>query len=284
MAGGLRKDALRALVDPPVITGDDVKRLNEQGYGKFLVTTDRVIGVSINGEARAYPLLIMKVHEIANDTLGGMPIAVTYNPLCDSVAVFDRRVDGRVLEFGVSGLLYNSNLLMYDRRPDGGDESLWSQLQARAVTGPAAAAGHRLRVLDVVVAYWGDWLKEHPDTTVIERDPRMARRYKETKYETYLLSSALMFPVDPPPPADGPPAKQRMIAVTADGQTGVWATAEIARHAAASGAWHTRLGNRQLSFRTRPGTDVVTVTAIPADPPIETIYALWFAWHATRER
>jgi hypothetical protein len=86
-------------------------------------------------------------HEAANDVVGGTPIAVTYCPLCNSPLVFDRRVAGRTLEFGVSGLLYESNVLLYDRAASGGAESLWNQIQMRAVTGPAARAGQSLRLL-----------------------------------------------------------------------------------------------------------------------------------------
>ena len=116
------------------------------GHGRFLVPGDLVIGLSLHGEARAYPLEILALHEVCNDTLGGEPILVTYQPLCDSAVVFERRVDGHTREFGVSGLLYNSNLLMYDRHPEQPqDESLWSQLQFRALAGPAAAQHATLR-------------------------------------------------------------------------------------------------------------------------------------------
>ena len=145
VTGALKKDALLALVDPPVIDGDKIPDLNAQLYGKYLVPSDRVIGVEINGESRAYPLLVLNCHEIVNDTLGGVAIAVTYNPLCDSIVVFEREVAGETLEFGVSGLLYNSNLMMFDRRPDAQGESLWSQLLGRAVAGPAAESGATCR-------------------------------------------------------------------------------------------------------------------------------------------
>ena len=120
------------------------------------------VTVTLNGESRAYPLLVMQCHEIANDTLGGVPIAVTYNPLCDSVVVFDRRVGDEVLEFGVSGLLYSSNMLMFDRRPDALGESLWCQLLGRAISGPLVDTP--LAVLDAAVTDWAGWLADHPGT------------------------------------------------------------------------------------------------------------------------
>jgi hypothetical protein len=275
VAGGLRKDALQALVDPVVIPGRDVAGINAAERGKYLVSSDRVIGVTINGESRAYPLLIMQCHEIANDRLGGVPIAVTYNPLCDSVVVFDRRVDGEILEFGVSGLLYNSNLLMYDRRPDAVGESLWCQLLGRAVTGPHA--DRALSVLNATLTNWAGWLADHPQTTVLKRDPRMVKRYQQTSYETYFRSGGLMFAVaDPGEVTDGPEPKDRIIAVTAGDTRGVYlADAILGR-----GSWQTRLGDTPLWFTAPPGSATVTVRTESGGIAITSIPALWFAWHA----
>ena len=123
-SGGPPKDGIPALSKP---------RLIAAGEATYLKPADRVIGVAIEGEARVYPIRILNYHEIVNDKIGGRPIAVTYCPLCDSAAVFDRETPRGVREFGVSGLLYNSNVLMYDR--DEKAESLWSQLRTEAVTG-----------------------------------------------------------------------------------------------------------------------------------------------------
>jgi hypothetical protein len=125
----MRKDALQALVDPPTVAGSDIKRINADQRGKFLVSSDRVIGVSLNGAHRAYPLQVMNCHEIVNDTLGGVPIAVTYNPLCDSVVVFERELDGETLVFGVSGLLYCG-------------VNCWAARSRGRRPGPAARFGH----------------------------------------------------------------------------------------------------------------------------------------------
>jgi len=276
VAGGLRKDALRSLVEPEVFPGRDLAEFNSQQRGKYLVSKDRVIGVTVNGASRAYPLLVMQCHEIANDTLGGVPIAVTYNPLCDSVVVFDRRVGGEVIEFGVSGLLYNSNMLMYDRRPDAAGESLWCQLLGYAVAGPRV--GTDLTVLDADVTDWAAWLAAHPATTVLRPDPRMAKRYKETSYDGYFRSGELMFPVTTDD--DGPPDKDRIIIiVTAASVRGVYLADEILRRTE-GGTWDTRLGETRLRFTPRPASRTVTVTTDPPGLPITKMYAMWFAWHA----
>ena len=280
ITGGLRKDALRALVDPPVFAGLEVADYNGTLYGKYLVSADRVIGVEINGETRAYPLRVLNCHEIVNDTLGGVPIAVTYNPLCDSVVVVGREVDGEILEFGVSGLVYNSNLLMFDRRPNADGESLWSQLQARAIAGPAAADARTLRVLPASLVRWGDWLAARPQTTVLELDRRMFKRYQETNYEAYFMSPQLMFPVDPAPPADGLAPKARVVAVTAGGERRVYAYSGIASRCDASGQWTDELGGVALVFEYSADSETVMVAPDPPDAPIEVEYSFWFAWYA----
>ena len=108
--------------------------------------TEPVIGLVVNGDARAYPLKILIWHEIVNDTVGGVPVTVTYCPLCNSAIVFERTVDGRVLDFGTTGKLRNSDLVMYDRQT----ESWWQQFSGTAIVGamtgtklddPAVTAG-----------------------------------------------------------------------------------------------------------------------------------------------
>jgi len=159
----------------------------------------------------------MDWHEIINDCVGGRPIAVTYSPLCDSVVVFDRCVGGETLEFGVSGLLYNSNLLMYDRRPDAVGESLWSQLQFRAVAGPAAKKGRTLEIMPAVVVPWAAWVDRHAETTIVLPDPRRKRLYERDTYQHYFNSDKLHFPVTPLPPPDGWPLKTPIVALRKGG-------------------------------------------------------------------
>ena len=208
----MNRDGVRALVAPAMVDATEVDRFNREERGKMLVPDDRVIGIEISGDARAYPLRLMRWHEVVNDVVGGEPIAVTYSPLCDSVAVFSREVDGEVeIELGVSGLLYNSNTLLYDRRSGPPATPLWVQLDGRPVAGPAP--GHPSAAGATSRSPWTTW--EHPGghafpatTAVLAPLPEMKRLYKRDPYHSYFGSDLLRFPVEPLPPAGGPVAQR----------------------------------------------------------------------------
>lgn len=202
VASGMPKNALKAMYLPAVIPPDALEPIRRARHSAYLVPGDRVIGVVIGGRARAYPIRVMNWHEVVNDTLDGRAIAVTYSPLCDAVVVFDRNVKGETLRFGVSGLLYNSNTLMYDVRPRGGKESLWSQLQCRAITGPAAIARDSLATIPSFLGWWRAWQQLHPATTILAPEGKgMYERYKIDVYGSYFDTQRLRFPVRPLPPS-----------------------------------------------------------------------------------
>jgi len=140
---------------------------------------DTVIGLEINGEAKAYPLFILVWHEIVNDRVGEVPVAVTYCPLCYTNQVFERIIDGKTVEFGTSGKLYNSNLLMYDRLT----ESYWSQALGMAVKGELS--GYQLNLVPFDVITWKDWKLLHPETLVLTTDTGYIRSYATDPYGSY---------------------------------------------------------------------------------------------------
>jgi hypothetical protein len=282
VAAGLPKDGLPALMMPRLMSAAAVDSLNQAERGKYLVSDDRVIGLVIAGMARAYPLRVLNWHEVANDTLGGQPVAVTYNPLCDASAGFSRRVTGQELEFGVSGLLYNSNLLLYDRREDGHDESLWSQLQARAVTGPAAAAGRELTVLPIAVVSWADWCSWHPHTTVPYPEQEFRASYKRNPYGSYYGSDRLRFPVRPQAPVDGLRPKERIVALYSAQKWLVYPYREIRARSQGRGVWVHRQGDVDLRFvcsNEPPGLAVFTAETSKLLPSVHTFWFAWFALH-----
>ena len=140
----------------------------------YLSDSERVFGVSVQGEARAYPLRILDWHEMVNDVLGGEPVTLSYCTLCGSGVLYATRgAAGEAYTFGTSGLLYRSNKLMMDRQT----RTLWGNLTGEPVLGRLAAGPARLTLLPVVVTTWKEWRTRHPATTVLALDPEMERRW-----------------------------------------------------------------------------------------------------------
>ena len=183
----LPRDVIPALTAPKTLAAKD---------SKWLEDASRVILVEVNQQRYGVPLDILDWHEIVNTTVGGEPIAVTYCPLCDSATVFSRRVtpaggDGKpiVLEFGVSGALYNSNVLMYDRTHKG----LWSQLGMVAISGPLAKT--ELDMIPVVVVPFSEIRKRWPSTPIVSTQTGHNRPYGRSAYGRYFANDRLMVPV-----------------------------------------------------------------------------------------
>jgi hypothetical protein len=181
--GGVASDGIPTLVDSPTVGPE------EAGW---LAPEDLVFGVAINGEARAYPLRILDWHEMANDTVGGVPVALSYCTLCGAAILYDRRIDDTEYLFRTSGLLYRSNKLMYDTAT----RSLWNQFTGRPVVGTLVGEEIRLRQLPLVLAGWAEWRKEHPETTVLSRETGHDRNYGAgAAYGHYFSSPDAMFPL-----------------------------------------------------------------------------------------
>lgn len=223
---GNPRDFLKTYRQPKTIPGGDVIVFNEQIRGRWLVSADRVVGVVIDGEARAYPIRCLNAHEIIEDTLAGVPIVVTYSPFADAAIVLKNGSGSEKIDFGVSGLLCNSSLLMYDRNAK--DPSLWSPVMGEVITGPRA--GERFEEIeDVNICTWRSWLQAHPDTSLILPDQEATRRYKEFSYLRYFndISDSLEYTVEPLPVTSRrdstiPRLKARVIAVTVNQTRRVW--------------------------------------------------------------
>ena len=169
---------------------DNPKFISIQEANKYLEDSELVLGLNINGDVRAYPLQILVWHEIVNDKVNDVPVAVTYCPLCFTNQVFNRTLDnGQVLEFGTSGKLYNSNLVMYDRTT----KSLWSQAMAQGIVGKFA--GVKLERIPFDIAYWKEWKELYPDSKVLSRDAGSARPYGADPYGDYYTNGDVLFPV-----------------------------------------------------------------------------------------
>ncbi len=168
--GGVPPDAIPALEDPDFEQVADVDWLAER---------EPVLALNVNDDARAYPLRIMTWHELVNGTVGGVPVTISYCPLCNSAVAYDRRVGEQILDFGTSGELYNSSLVMYDRQT----ESLWSHFTGQAVAGHLT--GSQLDFLPIQTVRFGDFVATHPKGWVLSQDTGYARRYGFNPYVGY---------------------------------------------------------------------------------------------------
>ncbi|MEU4293164.1 DUF3179 domain-containing protein [Kribbella sp. NPDC026596] len=188
---------------PPI----DEPRFSRAATVGWLAGTEPLLSLTVGGETRGYPLQIMVWHEIVTDTVGGVPVAVTYCPLCNSGVAFDRRAAGRVLSFGTSGRLYADNLVMYDRQT----ESLWPQLTGQAALG--VLTGTTLKAIPMGTVAWRDFQTAHPDAWVLSRDTGYDRPYGRNPYAGY--DDPTGQPLFPLPGTDARlPAKERVIGVS----------------------------------------------------------------------
>jgi hypothetical protein len=196
--------------------------------------------------------------------------------------VSDRRVDDSTLTFGVSGLVLNSNMLLYDRCEDPARSSLWSQLDARAVAGPRAATGDRLALRPSAIATWEQWRRTHPNTLVLAPVARMASLYSRDPYSSYFGSDLLRFPVDPLPPPSDLDLKDPVLIITSDGHDMVLALRRAARQEGTDrGVWQGDVAGIPLrvDYDLEIGAALVEPLADPG-PGYATRQAFWFAWFA----
>jgi hypothetical protein len=171
IAGGPPPDGIPAIDRPVFIDPADA--------AAWLVPKEPVLALDVKGDARAYPLQILMWHEIVNDVVGNVPVTVTFCPLCNSGIVFERVVNGKTLDFGTSGKLYKSDLVMYDRQ----SHSLWAQMEGRAIVG--TYAGARLHLLPANTISFEEWRTAHPRGKVLSRDTGHSRNYGMNPYQSY---------------------------------------------------------------------------------------------------
>ena len=181
--GGVRQDGIPPLRNPSMLAAEDAAYLEDDHI---------VFGISVTGDARAYPKRILAWHEMFVDTVGGVPVAGVYCTLCGTVVLFHTEHDGVNHALGTSGFLYRSNKLMYDQAT----QSLWSTMRGTPVVGPLAGSGIVLDRGSVVTTTWGEWRRRHPDTRVLSLETGHERDYAEgAAYHDYFATDDLMFQV-----------------------------------------------------------------------------------------
>jgi hypothetical protein len=175
ISGGPPKDGIPSIDNPRFVDTDAAK--------DWLSADESVLVVSRNDETHIYPVQILMFHEIVNDVVGGVPVTVTYCPLCNTGAAFLRNFDGRTMDFGVSGMLRYSNLIMYDRQT----ETWWQQATGKGIAG--RYAGGRLEILPILMLPWDEASSEYADAQVLSRETGFARSYGRNPYSGYDRSS-----------------------------------------------------------------------------------------------
>lgn len=230
---------------------------------------DRVLGLVVGGEARAYPIAIMNWHEVVNDRIAGQAVAITYCPLCGTGIAFAAEDGTGAMTFGVSGLLYNSDVLLYDRET----ESLWSQIRMQAISGQRK--GDRLTALPLVHTSWAAWKAQNPQTLVLSRDTGFARDYDRDPYAGYANSASVYFPLTAESRRYHP--KERVLGLALGGRFKAYPFAELAR--AGEAEFQDRFADRDLTIR----FDTANGSASAFDEQgqmLPSVTGFWFAWYA----
>jgi Protein of unknown function (DUF3179) len=226
MAQVLPKDAIPSIDDPRFVTAREAT--------DWLAGREPVVSVEVNGDSRAYPVQILTRHEIVNDEVGDVPVAVTYCPLCNSALAFERRAGGRVLEFGTSGMLYRSALVMYDRQTD----TLWTHFDGLAVNGPMT--GTRLAILPTQLLSFDEWRRDHPDGLVLSRDSGHLVDYGTNPYENYDSQDGPYSQFFPQAVNYRLPAMARVVGASIGGEDVAYPYRDLSAPPAAAGVLHDR--------------------------------------------
>jgi hypothetical protein len=182
ISGGPPQDGIPSIDNPSFVSVEEAD--------EWIQDNELVLAIIYKGVKRVYPLQIMVWHEIVNDTIAGDPVLITYCPLCGSGIAYEGKIGGEAVEFGTSGKLYNSNLVMYDRKTN----SYWSQIDGLAIVGELT--GTRLTPISIDTVVWRDWKPAHPDSEVLSQETGFSRPYGVDPYGSYYEDSFVFFPVE----------------------------------------------------------------------------------------
>lgn len=258
LSGGPPRDGIPAINQPKFL---------KAGEARYLKPQDRVLGIVRQGVAKAYPIRILDWHEIVNDRFEDEAIAVTYCPLCGTGMAFDADVGGKTLNFGVTGLLYNSDVLLYDLQT----QSLWSQILGTAVSGPFK--GEKLKSIPITHTTWADWKTRHPQTLVLSTDTGFRRDYERSPYAGYERSEEVIFPVKFR--SQGYHPKEQVIGLEVAGKFKAYPFAELAK---SPSEFRDVVNGEPVIVRFDAGHRTGSVFDGKGQE-LPTVIAFWFAWY-----
>lgn len=260
--GGPPKDGIPAINKPHYVNAANAH---------FLKNKDKVLGLKIEGKYIAYPLHILNWHEIVNDKINDFAFVVTYCPLCGTGMAFSSTVDGTVLNFGVSGLLYNSDVLLYDRQ----SESLWSQIDRHAISGKYL--GKELQPLSLELTTWKRWRKLHKNTLVLSEKQGFRRNYRRDPYQGYETSQRLFFEVAHQIPR-GYHTKERVLGIKVNGVAKAYPYIELRQHGQAR--FIDKVAGKEIEIFWDDESTTATAKVLNGDSLTDSVSAYWFAWFA----
>ena len=261
LAGGPAKDGIPAIDQPKFIAAKNAK---------YLKPVDRILGIKMNGISKAYPIAILNWHEIVNDDINGSKFSITYCPLCGTGVAFSSKVKDRTLNFGVSGLLYNSDVLLYDRQT----ESLWSQIKSQSISGELQ--GEKLTRLPITHTSWSNWKKTHPETLVLSDKTGFSRDYSRDPYSGYEQSRATYFQVTNKAPDYYHP-KERVLGLEVNNMFKAYPFSEIDK--ANSALLTDNFAGQTVNIHWDKKNQQASITD-SSGKQMTAIEGFWFAWFA----
>ncbi len=259
-AGGPPKDGIPAINNPKFVRSATAR--------EFLTDDDLVLGVIVNGIGKAYPIKIMNYHEIVNDVFGDLPIVVTYCPLCKSGMAFNAEVNGQKRTFGVSGLLFNSDVLLYDKETN----SLWSQIMARAVSGKES--GRELKMVPAVLTTFKKWRRIQPGSKILSIDTGFDKDYDKPAYTDYEKTDDLMFDVIRT--SDNLPNKEMIIGIQKGLKSRAYPYSELRK---TDGILDDNFEGRAIQVHYDKASESAWITDKKGEKLVATSM-YWFAWYA----
>lgn len=258
--GGPPRDGIPSIDKPDFVRVKDVNFLNDK---------DRVLGIYRNGIARAYPIKILNWHEIVNDIYKDEAIVISYCPLCNTGMAFIAGSLEKRFTFGVSGLLYNSDVLLYDRQTG----SLWSQIMSKAISGPLKNIN--LTQISASHTSWGLWRQQYPDTEVLSEKTGFNRNYDRSPYLGYARNQMLMFDVENRNNAYR--NKELVLGVTIDNQQKAYPFKELKKNGEEN--FSDQFANRVITIRWYEKDKAASIFDSKGEE-IPSTLAYWFAWVA----
>lgn len=258
-SGGPPKDGIPSIDNPKFVSVEEANSwLNDDDLGAVIIH---------KGVKRFYPFQILVWHEIVNEDIAEDAIMITYCPLCGSIIGFERTIDGEAVEFGTSGKLFNSNLVMYDRKTD----TYWTQIGGRAIVGELT--GRELKLFPVSVVKWGDWMKAHPDSEILSRQTGHVRLYGSDPYGDYYTSRYTIFPVEEQDDRLHP--KAVVFGIIVNGSAKAYPEAIFKEESTITD----EIGGANITL-TRDAVGIITFTDTSTGQEIPYERDFWFAWFA----